>query len=144
VPKVSGKILKTAEKDGKFAAWVQFSGRLPKIGEIVSIKWGKGRSNSQNAFLWLFYGWILEVGGLKDDFDTAEELHETMKLAFLSKKIFAKNGQPLTKIGSTTTLNKDEFSQFFEKVNKAVIEYYGVDTSQFLKDYEEFYSPHGN
>lgn len=140
MPKVGGRVHKIYDKDGKKGVWIRLSGAMPKLGELVMLKWGRGRSNSQNAFLWVFYDWLMDFGDLRHDFDTSEELHETMKAAFLSKRFAAKNGQMLTKIGSTTTLNKDEFAQFVEKVNKAVIEYYGINTAPFFKEYEELYS----
>lgn len=141
MPRVSGKCLKTAEKDGKVAAWIQMNGRVPKVGDLVSVKWGKGRSNSQNAFLWLYYDWLLQADeSLKTDYTDSEGLHETMKATFLSRKITSKSGKTLLSIGSTTTLNKDEFGQFLDKVKMAMNEYYGIDDSEFWREYQENYS----
>lgn len=132
MPKSRAKVLKTVEKDGKKAAWVQFNGAMPKEGLYVDVKWGKGRSNSQNAFYWVFLQWLLDAG-LKDEYGTTDELHESLKAAFLSKQ----NSLGLLKIGSTTELRKDEFGEYMEKVNRAMAENCGIDTSPFWQEYQE-------
>jgi hypothetical protein len=132
MPKTSGKIIRCLEKDGKVGAVIQFNGKVPRVGEQVTIKWGAVRSNSQNALYWAFLGWLLDAG-LKDEYGTTEELHESLKAAFLSKQ----NSLGLLKIGSTTELGKSEFGEYVDKVNLAMAENCGIDTSEFWKKHEE-------
>lgn len=134
--KISGKCLKSGLKDGKFMALIQLNGKIPKPGDLVTVKWGKIRSLSQNALLWCFYDWLMNQGGLKDEYATAEELHETLKAAFLSQKHFTPTGKEILKIGSSTELGKIEFGEFIEKINQAMIEWNGIDTSPFWSDYQ--------
>jgi hypothetical protein len=89
MPKTSGKVIRCLEKDGKVGAVIQFNGKVPRAGEQVTIKWGAVRSNSQNALYWAFLGWLLDAG-LKDEYGTTEELHESLKAAFLSATVLAR------------------------------------------------------
>ena len=131
MPKVSGKAVKSVIKDSKFYCVIQLNGKMPKVGDKVVCKWGKPRTLSQNAFLWVFYDWLLDECNLKDEYSCAEELHDTMKSAFLSKRHITPNGQAIKKVGSSTELGKIEFGEFMDKINQAVIEWYGIDTSEF-------------
>lgn len=139
MPKISGKVIKSGIKDGKLLAIIQFNGRMPKPGELVICKWGRTRSLSQNALLWVFYDYLLNECGMKEEYSTSEELHETLKAAFLSKKVFTPNGQEILKIGSTTNLGKIEFGEYLDKINQAVIEYWGINTQPFWEQYAEQY-----
>lgn len=137
MPKVTGKVIKAGIKDGKLLCLLQMNGRIPKPDEWVICKWGRTRTLSQNALLWVFYDWLMDDCGLKDEYATSEELHETFKAAFLSKKHFTPSGKIILKIGSTTTLNKQEFSDFLEKINNALIDWNGIDTSPFWQEHKE-------
>lgn len=132
MPKEKARVVQNIEKLGKLYTVIRVNGKSPKVGEILSIKWGKVRSLSQNAFYWVFLQWLLDAG-LKDEYGTTDELHESLKAAFLSKP----NSLGLLKIGSTAELNKDEFGHFLEKVNKAMAENCGIDTSPFWQEYQE-------
>lgn len=131
MPKLNGKVVQNLERGGKLYSLVRLD-KQPKVGELVSLKWGATRSNSQNALYWLFLQWLLDAG-LKDEYGTADELHESLKAAFLSKQ----NRLGLLKIGSTTELGKDEFGQYMDKVNLAMAENCRIDTSEFWREYEE-------
>lgn len=137
MPKVSGRILKAGAKDGKMMALVQLNGKLPKIGELIIMKWGRTRSLSQNALYWVFLDFLMNDCGMKDEYSHSDELHETFKAAFLSTRQFGMNKQEFLKIGSTTDLGKLEFGEYLEKVNKACIDWWGIDTSKFWKEYQE-------
>jgi hypothetical protein len=137
MPKVSGKVIKAGIKDSKMLALIQLNGKLPKIGESIICKWGRTRSLSQNALYWVFLDFLMNDCGMKDEYSTSDELHETFKAAFLSKKRFGLNGQEFLQINSTTTLGKLEFGEYLEKINKACIDWFGIETSLFWKDYQE-------
>lgn len=130
--KISAKVVKNLEKNGNLYSLIQLNGKQPKLGEYVSVKWGKTRSLSQNSLYWSFLTWLLQAG-LKDEYGTTDELHESLKAAFLSKQ----NSLGLLKIGSTTELGKAEFGEFMDKVNLAMAENCGIDTSEFWKNHEE-------
>ena len=130
MPKLTAKVVKNVEREGKLYTLLRVD-RQPKLGETVKIKWGATRSNSQNALYWLFLQWLLDAG-LKDEYGTTDELHESLKAAFLSKQ----NSLGLLKIGSTTELGKAEFGEYMEKVNLAMAENCGIDTSSFWSEYE--------
>lgn len=132
MPKIKGRVIKAGAKEGKLFALVQMDGKLPRVGEIVAVKWGASRSTSQNALYWTFLTWLLDAG-LKDEYGTAEELHESLKAAFLSKR----NNLGLLKIESTTDLDKTAFGEYMEKVNKAMAENCGINTAAFWEQYAE-------
>jgi len=134
VPKEKARVVQHIEKLGKLYTVIRVNGNAPKVGELISIKWGKVRSLSQNAFYWVFLQWLLDAG-LKDEYGTTDELHESLKAAFLSKT----NSLGLLKIGSTTELDKTAFGEYMDKVNLAMAENCGIDTSEFWKTYEENY-----
>jgi len=136
MPKISGRVLVSKLVDGKFLAKIALNGRLLPEGVQISIKWGKCRSMAQNALMWVFLEYLWDTCGLKSEYSTIEELHETLKATFLSKRIFH-GGKEFIHVGSTTTLGKVEFGEYLEKINKAMIEYHGIDTSEFWKQYDE-------
>ena len=137
MPKVSAKVVKVGKSNGKFAALLQFNGKLPKIGDLCVVKWGRTRSLSQNALYWVFLDWLLNDCGMKDEYGTSEELHETFKAAFLTTTRFGLDGKNYMKFESTTALDKLAFGEYLEKVNKACIESFGIDTAPFWKEYQE-------
>lgn len=133
MPKIKGRVVKNLQKEGKLYSLVLVE-KQPKLGDVVSLKWGATRSNSQNALYWKFLEFLMNAG-LKDEYGSSEELHESLKAAFLSKT----NSLGLLKIGSSTDLNKDEFGEYIDKVNLAMAQNCGIDTSEFWKNYEENY-----
>jgi len=136
MPKIAGRVIASKIVDGKFLAKIALNGRLLPDGVNVSIKWGKSRSTAQNALYWLFLGYLWQECGLKDEYSTVDELHETFKATFLSKRVFH-GGKEFIKVGSTTSLGKVEFGEYIERINKAMIEYHGIDTSGFWQEYKD-------
>lgn len=133
MPKLKGCVVRAGlTKGGEQMVLIRMDGKLPKPGEYVSLKWGVSRSNSQNALYWTFLQWLLDAG-LKDEYGTTDELHESLKAAFLSKI----NGAGLLKIGSTTELDKMAFGEYMDKVNLCMADNFKIDTSEFWKDYEQ-------
>ena len=128
MPKVNGKVLQTKiDENGRFLAKIQLSGKLPKVGESIMVKWGSTRTTSQNALYWKYLTWLIEDAGLKENGHySTEALHLDLKSHLLKK------GE------STTTMNKVEFGEFFDKVNLFIVEFFGIDTSSFFKEYADY------
>jgi hypothetical protein len=139
MPKVTAKVLATKVEQGKLMAILRFSEKLPPKEKLVTVEWGAKRSLMQNAFYWEYLTFLIEVCGLKENYLTIKELHETLKATFLSKRMFTKSGLEIIKVGTTTQLDKTSFAEYLEKIDKAMVEYHHVDTSQFWKDYNENY-----
>ena len=141
MPQVKAKVIELkSDVQGRLLAIVQFNRKRPNDGEIFTAKWGAARSIQQNKFYWKFLEWILEHGGLKDEYLSTEELHETLKGRFLSKRVQTKLGFETVIIGSTTELDRTSFGEYIDKVDKAVVEYYHVDTSPFFEEYRDMYA----
>jgi len=139
MPKIAGKVLATKIDQGRMLAKIQLNRKLPPVGTSVIVKWGATRSNSQNAFYWAYLTFLWEDCNLKEEYLTIEELHETLKATFLSEKLIKKQEIEIVKVGSTTTLDKVSFGEYLDKVDKAMVIYYNINTSQFWKDYAENY-----
>jgi hypothetical protein len=136
LPKIAGRVLASKLVDGKFLAKIALNGRLLPEGVNISIKWGKSRSLPQNALMWLFLGYLFNDCGLKDEYATVDELHETLKATFLSKRVFH-GGHEFIHVGSTTTLGKIEFGEYLDKINRAMIDFHGIDTGPFWQEYKD-------
>jgi hypothetical protein len=123
--------------DGKMLVKCVLNGKLPPIGANIYLKWGSNRSKAQNALLWAYYTWVIEYGGMKDQgFFCPEALHESLKAHFLADKIMDKGEWKAIEEGSTATLNKSEFSEYMEKIDHFLVDFFGIDTSVFWQDYE--------
>lgn len=136
MPKVKCKVLATKITDGKLLAKVQFDRSMPKDGEYFTAKWGSIRTLPQNSLYWVFLNWLINEGGLKDQGHFfAEELHGNLKKYLLgtSKDTI---GQEVT----TTDLTKTEFSEYFEKVDKFVQEFFEINTAPFWSEHKENHS----
>jgi hypothetical protein len=141
MPKVAGRVIATKIIDGAMLAKIQMNGKLPKQGENVIVKWGAQRSVAQNALLWVYYTWLIDHGGLKEwGFFTPEALHSSLKAHFLSEKILSRGQWKSIEEGSTTILNKMEFSEYIEKIDNFVVEFFSVDTSVFWQEHKEYKS----
>lgn len=74
------------------------------------------RSMNQNSYLFgVVYRTIASETG-----HTEQEIHEIMKRKFLPAQFIAWKGQPIRMPGSTTRLNKIEFSDFVERIRAEV------------------------
>ena len=139
MPKVQGKVVDINTQSGRFIAKIEMNRKVPPQGEHVIVKWGKVRSVDQNSLYWKFLEYLMEDGGLKEQYLDKEELHETLKGRFLTTKVKSKSGFDIFKVGSTTDLDKLSFGEYLDKVDKIMVEYCKIDTSSFWKDYKEFY-----
>lgn len=85
-------------------------GKTYRIELLVST-----RSLSQNALYWMFLEQIeIETGNNTDD------LHEWAKRKFLKPKMIKVNGEEMKIPGSTTDLNKIQFSDYMDKIASEV------------------------
>ena len=138
MPKVKGRVLKTKAEDGKFQALIQLNGKLPAVNEICTLKWGATRSLSQNSFLWVYYNWLIDHGGMKEHGHfCAQALHDDMKAHFLAEKIMSKGQFVAIEEGTTTQLNKVEFGEFMDKISAFLQDFLGVDSSPFFEEYRK-------
>ena len=133
--KVAAKVLQTqVMDDGRYLATLQFNGKLPPIGESLTIKWGKGRTLAQNKRMWKYFTFVLDNCGLKDEYLTTYDLHETLKKRLLCRKVMSKGGFYIMEIGSTTEFTTDEMNDYILKCDKVLTEYHHINTSQFFVD----------
>lgn len=132
MPKVAGRVLKTKIVDGAMLMKAQLSGKLPPEGSAIYVKWGSLRSRDQNALLWAYYTWLIDFGGLKEHgFYCPEAIHESLKAKFLADKIMSKGEWKAIEDGSTATLSKSEFSEYIEKIDHFICDFFQADTSPF-------------
>ena len=137
--KVAGKVLAIkVEPNGDMLIKAQLNGRLPKVGDAITVKWGKIRSGSQNNFYWAYLTFLFSDCDLKAEYSTVDELHEMLKATFLSTRVFHE-GMEFIKVGSTTKLGKLEFGEYINKIDQAMVEFHHCQTAQFFKDYQEIY-----
>ena len=137
MPKVAGKVLATKLENGQMLAKIVLNGKLPKVGENILVKWGAKRSVAQNALLWVYYTWLIEHGGMKDQgFFCPEALHASLKAHFLADKIMNKGEWKAIEDGSTAVLNKLEFMEYIEKIDHFICDFFGISTADFWDDYK--------
>lgn len=144
MPKVKATVLAT-EVDGKgrFLATIQMNRKMPREGDIVTVKWGSTRSTAQNSLYWLFLNWLINEAGLKEHGHfSAQTLHENLKAHFIAEKVFDKDKFKAIEESTTTLMNKLEFGEYMEEVNKFMGEFFEIDTAPFWKEYKDTYSPY--
>lgn len=138
MPKVAGRVIASKIVDGAMLAKIQLNGKLPKQGENVIVKWGAQRSVAQNALLWVYYTWLIDHGGMKDQgFFCPESLHSSMKARFIADKVITKGEWKAIEDGSTAVLNKLEFTEYLEKIDQFIVDFFRVDTSPFWEALKE-------
>ena len=141
MPKVQAKVLSsTIDDHGHIIARVQFNRKVPKNGTIFTAKWGSIRTLSQNSLYWVFLHWLIHEAGLKDQGHFSEDaLHLDLKAHFIAEKIFDRGRFVAIEEATTTTMDKVEFGQYLDAVDKFVQEFFRVDTSSFWETYKQDY-----
>ena len=141
MPKVKARVIKIKTEGGKLLAVVQFNGKLPKPGEVLTIKWGVIRSLPQNSLYWLYLTWLINEGGLKDQGHfSADALHLDLKSHFLAEKIFDKGKFKAIEDGTTTDMDRAEFSEYFDKIDHFMQEFFKINTVPFWYEYKKDYA----
>jgi hypothetical protein len=81
-------------------------------GAYITLKPEKHtRSNSQNAYYWVYLGVIERETG-----ETATDLHEFFKRKFLPPRLVVLQGEEIQLPTSTTTLSKSDFTEYLDKI----------------------------
>ncbi|HDY86627.1 MAG TPA: hypothetical protein ENH82_00755 [bacterium] len=140
MPTVKIRVMKTEVKDGKFFCVLALNKKMPRVGEYGTLKWGAKRSLAQNAFLWVFYSWLINEAGLKEQGHfSPQALHDNLKAHFLSEKIMSRGQfkaiEELEEL-TTTLMNKVEFSDYFTKVDTFMQEFFGIDSKPFFDEHK--------
>lgn len=132
-------IIKHITSDKK-AIMVELSSKTKyHLNDCVEIKRKhSGRTLSQNSFYWLYLSWLInpEGGNLKEQGHfSVSGLHEDFKEWY--KETYKHDLNTID--FSTADLNTYEFCYYFERINLEVVNMIlNVDTSPFLKEYEDF------
>jgi hypothetical protein len=137
MPKTKAKVLAAIkeEETGNLLAKLQFNKYLPKVGEWITCSFGRRRTLPQNSLYWSYLTFLWNDCELKDEYSTVDDLHEMFKATFLSKRIFH-GEKEFIKVGSTTRLDKQGFSEYLKQIDDAMNAYHGCNTAPFWQELE--------
>jgi len=112
-----------------------------KAGDQIEVKIGKPRSLRMNAFYWVYLTYVINQCGLKEQgFFCPEALHESLKAHFLSQKEYKKGKFKTFFVGSTADLTSKDMTEYMEKIDAFMCEFFNIDTHKFFEEYQEVYS----
>lgn len=129
---------KTNEK-GWLVGQIRFNKKIPAKGELLTIKWGSVRTLPQNSLYWVYLNWLINNGLKEYGHFCAQALHENLKAYFLAEKIMVKGQFVAIEEPTTTTLGKSEFSEYFDRCDKFISDFFHIDTSPFWEMYKKDY-----
>ncbi len=140
MPKIKAKVLASKiDEQGRLVAKIQCNEKLPKAGEMLTLKWGSTRTHSQNNLYWLFLDWCIRHGGLRDQGHfSPEALHIDLKAYFLSEKTLTKGEFKALEEETTTTLTKSEFGEYVDKVDQFMRDFFQLDTAPFWEEQKRY------
>jgi hypothetical protein len=96
---------------------------LFRVGEFVTINNRDVRTEPQNKIYWTFLNWCITTELHKHGYCWAPALHENLKHQLGCK--------------TTTDLSKKEFSDWIDKVNHFMLDFFGFDSSVFWEVNEQ-------
>lgn len=142
MPTVKARVLSTnIDEQGWFIAKVRFNRKFPPVGDILTVKWGSTRTLAQNSLYWVYLHWLINHAGLKEQGHFSEQaLHDNLKSALLARKVLEKDKFKAVEEATTALLCKSEFSEYFQKVDDFVKDFFEIDTSGFWKEHKDNYS----
>lgn len=111
---------------------------IPPDGEYSIKKWIDPRNFEQLKLLWVLYTYVEKESGNPKDY-----LHEMMKKKFLSTKKLIKLWKKrnyVSKIESTSELNKKEMSEFYGKVEQFFAELWYVMPPYDSLEFQNLYT----
>lgn len=102
-----------------------------KVGDVVTVKKGKTRTQLQNSKYWVYLNWLINNGLKEHGHFSAEALHENLKRHFVSDKKLEKGNLKEISEGSTSTLSTCEFNDYIQMIDDFMLEFFNIDTSEF-------------
>lgn len=108
-----GKLILTNRK-----AFEQEIQHMPNKDVTIVIKAKNTRSDQQNRYYWGVVVWTIRQHLIDMGYRySAEDIHAALKEKFNSQAVVNEHGEVVVSIGqSTSSLNKDEFAEYLDKV----------------------------
>lgn len=132
MPSATARVLFIDRPAGKIIAKIEINGYVPRVGDLLTLHHGQARTLPQNRLYFKFLRWCIEEAGLRDQghFDV-DALHLDLKRHFLADKVFTRGEFKAIEECSTTDLDRKEFSEYFEKVEHFIQDFFGISTVPF-------------
>lgn len=94
---------------------------------LIEISGADKRSNPQNRYYWGLVVPLIQKG-IKDLGTelTKEETHEFLKARFNVQELYKDTGEQISIPVSTTRLNKEQFSEYIEKIQRFASEFLSI------------------